>query len=483
MRWTSGLGGRRPAPVLSLRPMLTMNGGALALLVSMSAGCTAPADSAHPESAPADSGRIDTADSDSDTGDDTGTDKKLRIFLLTLDTMRADHITPAHMPWLTSVAEGGVVWENAWGQTWTPSGIGTILSGHNPATWGVESYVRGEESRATSLSTSVPLLAESLSNVGWATATWSANGMADSVTGLDRGIGYLASFGEGQAPAMAVEIVEWATENSASDQLIHLHVNDMHDPYSLWASSCADAMNALPLDACAYDWVSHEARGTLEVDDDLASGAWGPTSPDYATCKASMEALYACEVRYQDDLLAETWARLEAAGFLDDTLVVIAADHGEGLLDPWANHSFDLRAPVTRNWVLVWSPALVAPGTVSVPMGQDDIVPSIQGLLGQDFGMGSTGVPYWEATEDRVVTSFWVGPPPGEGSTEERRSAVVGGGFHYIRTSVGDELLYDIEADPNEQVDLFGSVAVPTVLSEAMAAQEALVAEYSAAPQ
>ncbi len=445
-------------------------------------GCTEPSTSPIPDSASKDTGRDDSAAGDSGPDDSSPEEARpLRVLLLTIDTMRADHVKADHMPWLTGLGAEGVVWENAWGQTWTPSGIGTVLSGHNPATWGIESYVRGEESRAPTLSTAVPLLAETLANAGWATASWSANGMASDVTGLDRGIGYLKMFGEGQTPAMVPEILEWAEANSTSNQLIHLHVNDLHDPYSLWASTCADAMNALPLDACAYDWVSHDDRGTLTVDDDLAAGTWGPSSADYGTCKASMEALYACEVRYQDDSLAEAWALLADAGFLDGTLVVIAADHGEGLLDPWANHSFDLRAPVTRNWVLVWDPTRVSPGIVSAPMGQDDIVPSIQGLLGADFGMASTGVPYWEATDDRLITSFWVGPPPGAGMTEEHRNGVVGGGFHFLRYGT-KELLYDLEADPNEQVDLSGTVAVPTALSEAMAAQEALTAEYSAAP-
>lgn len=65
---------------------------------------------------------------------------------------------------------------------------------------------------------------------------------------------------------------------------------------------------------------------------------------------------------------------------------------------------------------------------------------------------------------------------------EEHRNGVVGGGFHYLR--YGEvAMLYDIEADPNEQVDLVGSVAVPQALLDAMVAQEAMTAEYSAVPQ
>jgi arylsulfatase len=398
--------------------------------------------------------------------------------LLSLDTVRADRMVPEHMPWLAALASEGVLWENAWGQSWTPHGVGTILTGRTPADWGAESFDWEGGVSPARIDPGVPLLADQLTGLGWATAYWSANGMASIKTDLNRGYTDFEAVAEGTVVETAEKIVEWAAANEGRDQFFHLHVNDAHDPYTFQSEACATDVAALPLADCRYDWVSRDAEATVQVDHDLVDGSWGPESEDYEVCKTILTALYDCEVRYEDDVLKQSWQVLDEAGLILDTLVVVVADHGEGLLDPWANHGFDLRSQTTRNWVLIRWPGRVSPGTVTAPMGQDDIVPTIGGLLDVDLGIPTTGLPWWEAPEDRVVMAFWLGTMPTE-STEQRRHSAVGAGYHYIRSSLGEQWLYDVAADPNEQDNLLPGGRIPEALIAAVDAQVAQTATYT----
>jgi arylsulfatase A-like enzyme len=414
---------------------------------------------------------------DSSASSDTSTASR-RIVLLTLDTIRADHVTLETMPWLTGLASEGLVWTNTWGESWTYSAIGEILSARNPATWGIDSYDHENEgSGPAQIGDDVRLLAEELTDRGWATAFWSSNDVAGSATNLHRGYGLAELFSEGKTEAVIPEIVQWSKDNAGTDQLIHLHVNDAHDPYDLVAESCAEAVAALPVDECRYDFASLEKKDTIHASDDIARGQWGASSSDYEACREVILGEYGCEVRYQDDALAASWDLLNEGGVLDGAIVVIALDHGEGMLDPWANHAFDIRSTTTRNWVMFWAPGVVTPGEWDAPMGQDDIVPSLEFILGDDFGLESTGMPWMDATEDRVITGYWMGLPPTQ-PTEVNRHYAYGNGFQYIRASDGVEMLYDVNADPNEQTDLIGTVEVPAALSAAIDAQELLTVDY-----
>src|SRR5262249_14801328 len=60
-------------------------------------------------------------------------------------------------------------------------------------------------------------------------------------------------------------------------------------------------------------------------------------------------AAYDGEIRYTDDQVGRLLDRLRAAGRLDDTLVIIVSDHGEGLMDHgWMHHGAMLYEEAVR---------------------------------------------------------------------------------------------------------------------------------------
>jgi arylsulfatase A-like enzyme len=420
---------------------------------------------------------VHTGDTDGDTaGDDTATpdfSSVQRIVLVTLDTLRADRMGSERMPFLAGMEAEGVVWAEAWAQTWTFAGMGTAITGRNPATWGSESFA-GRGAELPALSADVPTLAEVLSARGWEAGYWASN-LVGIATGLDRGYDSVNTMGVRESD-WPKNVSAWLGDTAGQRQLLHIHMNDVHDPYNVWGESCAAEMSELPLETCRYDLLEETDNGLTKAMEDMLVGAFSESSEDFAACASMVTQLYDCEVVALDAALQRVFGRLEEDGYLEDALVVIAPDHGEGLFDPNPNHGVDLRAPITRSRVILWAPRRLAPEVVEVRLGLDDILPTIDALLDLGLEMETTGLPYWEVPADRVVSGYNFARPdvgrPGE------THYAVNDTWHYISGSDGVEQLYDYRTDPGELDNLAGRVDIPADLAAAVAAQREITAGY-----
>ena len=295
-----------------------------------------------------------------DTAGSSGT----TLFLLTLDTIRGDHVTAELMPFLRELTAEGLEITDLSTHTWTYPGIGAVLSGRHPSTWGAAAFDDNQDDDFPfTLGTDLPLLAEALESQGWATAYWSSNSIAATSVGLERGYGQYTAFEEGQTVAQAPSIVAWAEAHASQSRLVHLHVNDAHSPYDLLSSSCEAEVLAMNDGSCRWDFVNSN-DDSLFANLAVRSGEFSEASTDYEACRAVLSAAYACEVRAQDEALAATWATIEASGALGDTLTVVVVDHGEALLDPFTNHGFDPRRPVTQGWGLFHWPGHLDAGVL-----------------------------------------------------------------------------------------------------------------------
>src|SRR5206468_1313962 len=86
---------------------------------------------------------------------------------------------------------------------------------------------------------------------------------------------------------------------------------------------------------------AEEARRYLNLPAIFRACAGGFDVPEDALDR--MRRLYAASVRYADDWLERLLARLEEAGLLDDTLVIVCSDHGENFGErDLITHAFSL---------------------------------------------------------------------------------------------------------------------------------------------
>lgn len=280
--------------------------------------------------------------------------------------------------------------------------------------------------------------------------------------------------------------LDWLARH-AHDERWFLHVNfwDPHIPYRT-PLDYGHPFEGEPLPA----WMTEEVwrrgwEGYGPHSPQEPHGYGGETFfegyPRFPTSIDSMDAVrrwfdgYDTGIRYMDDHLAQLVEALDEAGVLDETIVIVSADHGEnqGELNVWGDHQ------TADHW------------TCRVPL--------IIRWPGQNGGRTDGGLHYhfdWAATVLEGVgadvpanwdgRSFW--PAWQEGRSDGRPSLVVSQGAHICQRGVRFDhedraylclwtldpgykmvdplMLFDLTDDPHEQHDLHAER--PAVVDRAM---------------
>ncbi|SIO39327.1 Sulfatase [Singulisphaera sp. GP187] len=175
---------------------------------------------------------------------------------------------------------------------------------------------------------------------------------------------------------------------------------------------------------------------------------------------------------YLDDQIGRLFKELTRRGELDDTIVIVTADHGEHLGEQRLyGHGCSLYRPELHVPLLVFAPGAVPTGqVVKAPVSLRDLPATVVDLLGLAADSPFPG---------RSLAAAWSGAPapfpvdsllsevelPPEADPNGGRSPVCRGpmlslvadGWHYIRNGDGREELYDFEHDTDETHDLAGS--------------------------
>jgi arylsulfatase A-like enzyme/thioredoxin-like negative regulator of GroEL len=221
------------------------------------------------------------------------------VYLVTIDTLRADHVhcygyDRIKTPTLDGLAAEGIRFAN----TFTPSPITntshtSILTGLLPSAHGVTDFARP-------LSDTHPTLAELLQQRGYHTAAFIGSVVLDSkalAPGLDRGFDFYDNFPEhsqaksrwGRLERRASEVVRraaaWRDAHPAGAHFVWIHLYDPHDPYE-------------------------------------------PPAP-YSTLYK--DRLYDGEIAYADAALGNFVGHLKQRGWYENALIIVVGDHGEGL--------------------------------------------------------------------------------------------------------------------------------------------------------
>ncbi len=188
-----------------------------------------------------------------------------------------------------------------------------------------------------------------------------------------------------------------------------------------------------------------------------------PQSPSPTAIEQEIAA-YDGDIHFADRQLGQLLDRMDAAGILDETLVVVVGDHGEGLLDHgWMFHGLMIYEEAVRvPLVLRWPRALPAGRRVATPAQLVDLAPTILDLAGlaerPPTTQGASIVPWLrgERPEDPERPVFVQRRSYDARVVEGRRVAgeklaVRAGRWKYIEAREEDSFeLYDLEQDPRE---------------------------------
>lgn len=402
------------------------------------------------------------------------------VLLITLDTTRADHlhcygyplpITPA----LDGIAARGVLFERAYAP------MGQTLPSHATLFTGLWPREHGALENHFLLGDDVTTIAEDLADRGYVTAGVVGTRVLDADTGIAQGIDQWdeddmrreggKKFAERKAGEVVDRTLAWADRLLASP--------DADRPYYLWVHFFDPH---LPFEA------PEEFRA--RVDDAVVAGLvttlgprfrrmGEPPNTDDLPRLHTYWADYAAEVAYTDHQLGRLLDGLGARGLLDDTVVAVVGDHGEGMVEHGVRtHGVSLYDEVMRVPFLLAAPDGELAGTrVDEPVSIRDVRATLWAMAagsGDAAGAGGEGDLWGELrgrgavrprpvflerphyTDDKLrsrTNSFYTeGRMPGE------MLAVVAEGHKLVLNPDGETWLFDLspdDADPDREfVDL-----------------------------
>ena len=196
-------------------------------------------------------------------------------------------------------------------------------------------------------------------------------------------------------------------------------------------------------------YVEAQDQGMREANVHSNQGAWNGV--DYAEFtdahKAKVRAHYAALVKQIDDQVGRILLALKETGQLDNTIIIFSSDHGDMLGDHGLIGKANFYEGSCRVPMLVRRPGH---GSRSV----DESLVSLEDVTATLLALAGVKRPGWY---DSV-------PLPGLGTDGPTRQRIFGflsnavmnfdGRYKWVKYTAGPHLLFDLDADPQEVVDL-----------------------------
>lgn len=373
------------------------------------------------------------------------------VLMISIDTWRKDQVDTtlsssdktSSAPFISNMVSEGVHLSNHHSSSsWTYPSMTAALAGQDLVTM---NFVPSIGDKTGIMPATVTFLPTLLSNEGYNTGIVTANGFLCSEYEIGDKYDYeeclppkdtafdalaLRSRGLALAETLSAGKTPW---------LLHLHLIDPHLPYDPPAAYL-DEVNALP--PLSYDFSSSSAQALQVAWDDLAK-------EDQGLFLTHTTARYRALTRYVDDEINGLMSDLSEQGLLEDTLVVLFADHGEQLFEHGsAGHTTSLHSQETTVTAAFWAKNLL-PNIWTGLTSHHDLVPTILDQLQLEVPQHITGITAGERTDDTVIFSYLLTPIQFYISTIIEDHKLIYG-WHD-----GSKLLYNIASDPEEQNDIY----------------------------
>ncbi len=330
---------------------------------------------------------------------------KPNVLLISIDTLRADHVgsygAPGNpTPNLDRFAREGIRFAHVDGQApYTLPGHATMLSGQFPSVHGVQRTTHAFSSERS------PLLARILSDRGYRTQAFTGGGFVNADFGFDKGFDGFANIdplrqrdayffraivkndpgavrrllrNRSVPPPITRELIdeygpehlgEWLADHRDEPFFLFVHTYLVHD------YDPPDAYLSCREDGCTStrkDYEEHRLGRKL---------GWNP-QPISDADRAHLIHLYDATLRFCDKLIGDLLGSLDELGLRDNTIVAITTDHGEEMFERgFMQHGKTLYEELTDLPMLFRIPG-EAPRVIEEPAMLIDLTPTILGALG-----------------------------------------------------------------------------------------------------
>lgn len=354
------------------------------------------------------------------------------IVLITIDTLRADHLpfygyAKNTAPFLSELTRRAVVFKRAYStSSWTAPATASLLTSTYPFQHnvligrraGTKPMQRNGRAVMSCIPKPLTTVAEALRKAGYRTFGVSDNPMVTE-QGFGRGFDRFARLGDSGADRVNAQVVSWEellTQTGA--YFLYLHYMDPHEPYR-----------------AREPWYVRNQNGDLD-----------------------RIAAYDSEISFVDRSIEELYRRF---AWDKDTIIIITADHGEELNDRgrWG-HGYTLFNEVLRVPLLAVLGAGMPSGVIDGPVSLVDVYPTLRALAGLPPSVQERG-------RSLLAHAAAVGPAgqptrpayahlssgKEEGNQDGVMRSIALDDWKYITGPAGSAL-YDLAHDPGERTNV-----------------------------
>jgi arylsulfatase A-like enzyme len=383
------------------------------------------------------------------------------VILIVIDTMRADRMaaggaTRTVAPFLEELAARGTSFRNAYAQApWTAGSVASLMTSRYMVQHGVTGFDK-------KLADDETTLAEVLKGAGYRTLGLSANGLITRHLGVAQGYDRYQTFpiGKNERPnylwfparaqtvnAKALEFID--EEPKGAPLFLYVQYMEPHAPYD----PPAEYLRALRGD-----------RETPSSDD--INGMWivGDLFKPPPDLMQTIVDFYDASIMAMDTQIARLFDELAARGLLDDALVVVTADHGEGFHEHgMIGHGKSLYEAEVRVPLVIVPPGGMSPVVRDEVVQLVDVAPTIL-----DFAGIAPPATFEGHSLRPLMQTGWrawfADPPPArpalselqklleiDETTKPRRMLVDPERRKVIRSEDGQSEWFDLRSDPGER--------------------------------
>lgn len=382
------------------------------------------------------------------------------VLLIGVETLRADHVSCLGYsrnttPTLDELAEEGVLFTRAIATSgWTVPSVMSVLTSLYPG-------IHKTTSSVNRVPEEIHTLAEILKENNYQTAAFISNPSMDKNLGFRDGFDLYDDFSVGMVIDLDIfgneEKVDWhlgrsMTSKAISNAATNWLKNNREQPFFMFAFFFDPHYDYTP--PAPFDRVFDpnymgfvDGRGITSIQTE-------PARRDLEHIKA----LYDGEILYTDGYISKLLDSFREYGILDETLVVVFGDHGDEFFEHGSMaHGHSLYNELIHVPLILRRPGIIPRDReVGALVSQVDIMPTILDYLGieySDFMQGgslkSVIEGHKESLHDIVFAEL--------GAVKDKiLAAAISEKLKFILDlRTGDKELFDLEADPNEQVNIY----------------------------
>jgi arylsulfatase A-like enzyme len=434
------------------------------------------------------------------------------VIVILIDTLRSDYVGAYNpemklTPAMDRLSREGAFFRNAIApSSWTKPSVASLMTGLYPGKHGT--VLRGFEKRGSkgrfSLDPELTTLSEELKKAGYRTAAFATNPNIIPSLNFDKGFDHFVQ-PAGIAKELLGEALNWIEANKAGGKFhLYLHLLDPHLPYyppedyrkrfikepfkeaapftkqgqsleiEFWIKQYKHWKPAGQEDRFQFDFKKEwselvkkfpEKANTLDkskLSKFIFLDFAGYDDPALQKRVDHLTTLYSGEVSYTDDAIQAFLDTLEDMGLLDNTILVVTADHGEAFLEHelWGHdrsvHGEEVNVPLIFS---IPDPDGTVRGIYDEPVSLVDVYPTILDLVGLPVPRDLDGVSLKPILQPSGSPFRRAQPVFSEliGQTKDCVAAVMQGKKVIRKVSQDGQLswqYYEFDSDPAEQVPL-----------------------------